>query len=192
MRTPPRLSELLFGDLLGLTTGNVLAAAALAAAVLVALAASYRNLAVTGFDRGSARALQVSAPRTDLVLLVLLAMATVAAVQGLGNLLLQSIGNRDYPLMSGAFLLITASIVVAKLISCAGGVHAMSNAIGVVSLAHAATASFQRDFTLLDHLAPTGKTLPNPGIPQASGTTDFDREVQKQDDRTQNSICKGC
>jgi hypothetical protein len=43
-----------------------------------------------------------------------------------------------------------------------------------------------------DHLAPTGKTLPNPGMPQASGTTDFDREVQKQDDRTQESICKGC
>jgi hypothetical protein len=43
-----------------------------------------------------------------------------------------------------------------------------------------------------DHLAPTGKTLPNPGVPQASGTTDFDREVQKQDERTQESICKGC
>jgi hypothetical protein len=42
------------------------------------------------------------------------------------------------------------------------------------------------------HLAPTGKTLPNPGVPQASGTTDFDREVQKRDDRTQESICKGC
>jgi hypothetical protein len=42
------------------------------------------------------------------------------------------------------------------------------------------------------HLAPTGKTLPNPGVPQASGTTDFDRSVQKQDDRTQESICKGC
>jgi hypothetical protein len=43
-----------------------------------------------------------------------------------------------------------------------------------------------------DHLAPTGKTLPNPGVPQASGTTDFDRQVQKQDDKTQESICKGC
>ena len=34
---------------------------------------------------------------------------------GLGNLLLQSIGNRDYPLMSGAFLLITVAIVVANI-----------------------------------------------------------------------------
>ena len=42
------------------------------------------------------------------------------------------------------------------------------------------------------HLAPTGKTLPNPGVPQASGTTDFDRSVQKRDQRLQDSICKGC
>ena len=36
---------------------------------------------------------------------------------GLGNLLLQSIGNRDYPLMSGAFLLITVAIVLANIIA---------------------------------------------------------------------------
>jgi ABC-type Mn2+/Zn2+ transport system permease subunit len=86
--TPPRLGELLFGDLLGVTTGNLIAAAALAAAVLVALAAAYRSLSVTAFDRGSAHALNVNAPRADLGLLILLAITTVAAVQGLGNLLL--------------------------------------------------------------------------------------------------------
>src|ERR1700760_2515321 len=43
-----------------------------------------------------------------------------------------------------------------------------------------------------DHLAPTGKTLPNPGVPQASGTTELDRSIQKQDEKIQNSICKGC
>jgi hypothetical protein len=42
------------------------------------------------------------------------------------------------------------------------------------------------------HVAPTGKTLPNPGVPQASGTTDFDRSIQKQDDKTDESICRGC
>jgi hypothetical protein len=42
------------------------------------------------------------------------------------------------------------------------------------------------------HLAPTGKTLPNPGVPQASGTTEFDRSVQKRDDKLEESICKGC
>ena len=43
-----------------------------------------------------------------------------------------------------------------------------------------------------DHLAPTGATLPHPGVPQAEGTTEPDRSVQRQDDRTDESICKGC
>jgi ABC-type Mn2+/Zn2+ transport system permease subunit len=87
-QTPPRLAELLFGDLLGLTNGDLIAAAALAAAVLIALAVSYRGLSATAFDRGSARALGLNPTSADLGLLVLLAITTVAAVQGLGNLLL--------------------------------------------------------------------------------------------------------
>src|SRR4051812_1607239 len=51
--TPPRLGELLFGDLLGLTNADLAAAAALCAGVLIALALTYRSLAATGFDRGS-------------------------------------------------------------------------------------------------------------------------------------------
>lgn len=34
---------------------------------------------------------------------------------GLGNLLLSSVGHRDYPLMSGAFLLISAAVIVANI-----------------------------------------------------------------------------
>ena len=36
---------------------------------------------------------------------------------GLGNVLLQAIGSRDYPLMSGAFLLITVAIVLANIVA---------------------------------------------------------------------------
>lgn len=43
-----------------------------------------------------------------------------------------------------------------------------------------------------DHLARTGKTLPHPGISQAEGETDLGRSLRKQDDRTEESICKGC
>ena len=86
--TPPRLGELLFGDLLGITNGDLAAAAALSAGVLVALAIGYRALAATAFARGSAQALGVRPARADLALLALLAVTTVAAVQGLGNLLL--------------------------------------------------------------------------------------------------------
>ncbi len=78
--TPPRLGELLFGDLLGVTNGDLLVAAALSIGVLIALAVAYRSLALAGFEGRGGRA--------DLALLAILAVTTVAAVQGLGNLLL--------------------------------------------------------------------------------------------------------
>jgi ABC-type Mn2+/Zn2+ transport system permease subunit len=78
--TPPRLNELLFGDLLGLNNADVLVAIVLTAGVLAALALGHRRLAAAGFEGTS--------PRADLLLLVILAVTTVAAVQGLGNLLL--------------------------------------------------------------------------------------------------------
>jgi len=36
---------------------------------------------------------------------------------GLGNLLLHAIDSRDYPLMSGAFLLITVAVIVANIVA---------------------------------------------------------------------------
>src|SRR5689334_10180584 len=78
--TPPRLGELLFGDLLGVTTNDLITAALLTAGVLVALAVAYRSLTVAGFEQRGGRA--------DLALLAILGVTTVAAVQGLGNLLL--------------------------------------------------------------------------------------------------------
>ena len=86
--TPPRLAELLFGDLLGVDRGDLAVAGVLAVAVALALAGAFRPLALTGLDRGSARALGAAPLRCELALLALLAVTTVAAVQGLGNLLL--------------------------------------------------------------------------------------------------------
>jgi ABC-type Mn2+/Zn2+ transport system permease subunit len=85
--TPPRLQELLFGDLLGVTGGDLVAGAALAAGVALALALGYRQLALTAFDRTAARSLGARPTACELALLVVLGATTVAAVQGLGNLL---------------------------------------------------------------------------------------------------------
>jgi ABC-type Mn2+/Zn2+ transport system permease subunit len=85
---PPRLAELLFGDLLGVDATDLVVAGVLAAFVVLALAGAYRSLTLAGFDRGSARALGAAPLRWELALLVVLAITTVAAVQGLGNLLL--------------------------------------------------------------------------------------------------------
>ena len=85
---PPRLQELLFGDLLGISTADLLAAGGLALATGAALAAAHRPLALTAFDRDAAPSLGATAARWETALLVLLAVGTVAAAPGLGSLLL--------------------------------------------------------------------------------------------------------
>jgi ABC-type Mn2+/Zn2+ transport system permease subunit len=85
--SPPGLDNLLFGDLLGVSTTDLVVAGCLAAGSLVALAALYRPLLALGFDRGSARALRIRSGAVDLALLALLAIAILSGVQGLGNLL---------------------------------------------------------------------------------------------------------
>ncbi len=84
---PPRLGELLFGDLLGVRAVDLATTGALAAGVALALAAAHRPLALAIFDPSSARALGARPGATTLLLLVLLGATTVAAVQALGNLL---------------------------------------------------------------------------------------------------------
>jgi ABC-type Mn2+/Zn2+ transport system permease subunit len=85
---PPRLEELLFGDLLGISGADLAAAAGLALAVAVALAAIHRPLALTSFDPPAARSLGAPAARWQAALLALLGLGTVAAAPGLGSLLL--------------------------------------------------------------------------------------------------------
>jgi hypothetical protein len=43
-----------------------------------------------------------------------------------------------------------------------------------------------------DYLTSTGETVARPGVPQSSGETPFDRSIRRQNDRIDNSICKGC
>src|SRR5205085_6354994 len=85
--SPPGLDGLLFGDLLGVTRGDLAAAGTLAALSLVALAALHRPLLAVGFDRGSSASLGARPLVVDLGLLALIAAAIVVGVQGLGNLL---------------------------------------------------------------------------------------------------------
>jgi ABC-type Mn2+/Zn2+ transport system permease subunit len=89
--SPPGIENLLFGDLLGVSSADLVTAAALAAAVVIALATLHRLLLAVGFDRGSARALGASGLLADLSLLALIAAATLIAVRGLGNLLVVAV-----------------------------------------------------------------------------------------------------
>jgi ABC-type Mn2+/Zn2+ transport system permease subunit len=84
---PARLGELLFGDLLGVTGGDVLEAAAVAGVAAVGLGLGHRALALGIFDPAAARSLGGRPSGTEALLLLGLGACTVVAVQGLGNLL---------------------------------------------------------------------------------------------------------
>ena len=89
--SPPGIQELLFGDILGVSNTDLILAAVLAAVVLVALVLLHRQLLVVGFDRQSARSIGGKPRLADVSLLVLIALSTVVAVQGLGNLLVVAV-----------------------------------------------------------------------------------------------------
>jgi ABC-type Mn2+/Zn2+ transport system permease subunit len=89
--SPQRLEELLFGDPLGVTDGDLVAAAALLVLGGTALVAVHRPLSAVAFDPGGAAAVGLGPAVLRLVLLVLLAAAVAVAVQGLGALLVLAV-----------------------------------------------------------------------------------------------------
>jgi ABC-type Mn2+/Zn2+ transport system permease subunit len=89
--SPPGIDGLLFGDILGPTDADLIAAGALVAVLALALAALHGPLLATGFDRAGARALGISPGAVEAALLVALAVAVVVAVQGFGNLLVVAV-----------------------------------------------------------------------------------------------------
>lgn len=89
--SPSGIESLLFGDVFGVTDGDLVAAALLALLVAVALRLLHGRLLVAGFDRGTARSLGASPAVADAALLLLLGAGIVVAVQGLGNLLVVAV-----------------------------------------------------------------------------------------------------
>jgi ABC-type Mn2+/Zn2+ transport system permease subunit len=130
--SPPGLQSLLFGDVLGLTNGDVALAAGLVAALLAALGALHWKLLAVGFDRDAARRLGINATAIDIALLLALALAIVVGVQGLGNLLVVA-------LLVGPAA--TARLVARRL----GPMMALGAALGVACAAAGLYASYHLD-----------------------------------------------
>lgn len=126
--SPPGIGGLLFGDVLGLSDGDLLLSLVLAVAVLVALRLLHGRLLAVGFDRGSARSLGAAPALVDAALLVLVAVAILVAVQGLGNLLVVAVliapaatarllARRVVPMMAAAAALAVAAGVAGLYLS---------------------------------------------------------------------------
>lgn len=89
--SPPGIQDMLFGDVLGVTDLDLALGAALAAVVLGALRLLHTRLLAVGFDRTTARPLGAPPALADTALLVLVALAVLVAVQGMGNLLVVAV-----------------------------------------------------------------------------------------------------
>ena len=89
--SPPGIQELLFGDILGPTDADLVSAGVLVLVIAASLTVLHGRLLAGGFDRGAARSLGASPGSTEAALLVLLALAIVVGVQGLGNLLVVAV-----------------------------------------------------------------------------------------------------
>lgn len=116
---PPRLQDLLFGDVLGVSDTDLVLAGLLALGSLAALTLLHGRLLVVGFDRAAARGLGVRPTVVDAALLTLLAVVLLVAVQGLGNLLVVSvliapaIAARTVARRMGPMIVASAAIAVA-------------------------------------------------------------------------------
>jgi ABC-type Mn2+/Zn2+ transport system permease subunit len=117
--SPPGLNGLLFGDILGASDSDLALAGGLAAVVLAGMWLSHWRLLTAGFDPGGARALGVNPLVAELLLLVLLAVAVLVGVQGLGNLLVVAVliapaaTARAYTRRLGPMIALAAAIGVA-------------------------------------------------------------------------------
>jgi ABC-type Mn2+/Zn2+ transport system permease subunit len=88
---PARLEELLFGDPLGVTDADLVAAALLAVLGGAVLVAMHRPLTAVAFDPAGAASAGLRPARVRLALLFVLAAALAVAVQGLGSLLVLAV-----------------------------------------------------------------------------------------------------
>ena len=81
------LTSFLFGDVLGVSGGELAFSAILAAAVLLVVALLYRPFLLLSFDPQRAAALGLPVQRLDLVMLVLVTLAVVIGFRVVGALL---------------------------------------------------------------------------------------------------------
>jgi ABC-type Mn2+/Zn2+ transport system permease subunit len=89
--SPPSLQGLLFGDVLAASDSDLMLAGVLALVIVVALSLLHWRLLAVGFDPLAAGAVGVRSVSTELALLILIALAVLVAVQGLGNLLVVAV-----------------------------------------------------------------------------------------------------
>ena len=144
---PPRLEELLFGDPLGVSDGDLAAAVTLLVGGGAALFVLHRPLSAVAFDPPGAAALGIRPALVRMALLALLAGAIAVAVRGLGALLVLAVlvappvavrrhaGTPARAMLTGGALAVVAGLAGIEVSFHAGTAAGASVALALCALA---------------------------------------------------------
>jgi manganese/iron transport system permease protein len=122
----PDLFSFVFGDILGVSNSDVMAAGILAAGLLLFVGACYRQLLFVAFDPAMARTVGVPARFFEYALLVMIAVAVVVALKAIGIVLVNAmliIPAATASLVSSRFQRIMGLSVVLAFIASVSGLH---------------------------------------------------------------------
>jgi ABC-type Mn2+/Zn2+ transport system permease subunit len=158
---PQRLDELLFGNPLGVSDGDLAAAAALLVLGGAALVVLHRPLCAVAFDPSGAAAAGVRPALVRLALLALLAAAIAVAARGLGALLVLAVLVAP-PVAVGRHARTPARAMLAG-----GAVAVVAGVVGIEVSFHAGTAAGASVALGLCVAAAVGAALPLSGRPVA-------------------------
>ncbi|HLM10594.1 MAG TPA: metal ABC transporter permease [Thermoleophilaceae bacterium] len=154
--SPQRLEELLFGDPLAVSDGDLAAAALLLAVGGAALAALHRPFAAVAFDPPAAAATGLRPQAVRFALLGLLAAAVAVAVQGLGSLLVLAVlvapplavrrhtGSPASAMLAGGAVAVAAGVAGIELSFHAGSAAGASIALALCAAAGLGAARVRR------------------------------------------------
>jgi ABC-type Mn2+/Zn2+ transport system permease subunit len=151
---PQRLDELLFGDPLGVSDGDLVAATALLLAGGAALAALHRPLCAVAFDPSGAAAAGMRPALVRIFLLGLLAAAIAVAARGLGALLVLAV------LVAPPVAVARHAGTPARAMLAAGAVAVLASVVGIEVSFHAGTAAGASVALALCLAAALGAALP--------------------------------
>lgn len=129
------LSAFLFGDVLGVGMGDVVATAILTVAVLALVALLYRPFLLLSFDRQRAAALGLPVDRLHLVMLVVVTLAVVVGFRVVGSLLV--LGMLLAPPATAALL----TRRLPAMMAVSAGIAAVSAPVGLLLSWHADLAA---------------------------------------------------
>jgi len=81
------LTSFLFGNVLGVTTNDIILSAVAGVVVILLIVLLYKELLITSFDRAAAQAMGLPVFWLDLLLLVMISLTIVVSLRAVGNIL---------------------------------------------------------------------------------------------------------